>query len=97
MSDDFRPEGPFVGRMQYAPTREDKNLAGIPDALIFFCFFSCIKARKEAKESVIYPIERAYHTHLIVKRATFWCPYVGAYPNTPYRYPIRGKRKTFDN
>ena len=28
-------------------TREDKNLTGIPDALIFFCFFSCIKARKE--------------------------------------------------
>ena len=24
-----------------------ENLAGIPDALIFFCFFSCIKARKE--------------------------------------------------
>jgi len=26
-------------------------LAGIPDALIFFCFFSCIKARKEGLET----------------------------------------------
>ena len=43
--------GRFVGRIQYAPTRDDKkrkmnnkkarylaNLAGIPDALIFFSF-----------------------------------------------------------
>ena len=36
-----------MGRMQYAPTRDYENLAGILDALIFFCFFSCIKARKE--------------------------------------------------
>ena len=28
-------------------TRTRSNLAGIPDALIFFCFFSCIKVRKE--------------------------------------------------
>ena len=25
-------------------------MAGVPDALIFFCFFSCIKARKEDHE-----------------------------------------------
>ena len=25
------------------------NLAGTPGALIFFCFFSCIKARKEVE------------------------------------------------
>ena len=27
------------------------NLAGIPDALIFFCFFSSIKRRKEDNEA----------------------------------------------
>ena len=27
------------------------NLAGVPDALIFFCFFSCIKVRKEDPET----------------------------------------------
>ena len=26
-------------------------MAGVPDALIFFCFFSCIKARKEDHEA----------------------------------------------
>ena len=26
------------------------NLAGVPDALIFFCFFSSIKGRKEEQE-----------------------------------------------
>ena len=52
--------GRFVGRMQYAPTRDNKkrkmnnekagyqaNLAGIPDALIFFSHpFPRIKTRK---------------------------------------------------
>jgi len=52
--------GRFVGRMQYAPTRDDKKrkmnnekirysakLAGIPDALIFFSHpFPRIKTRK---------------------------------------------------
>ena len=28
-----------------------ENLAGIPDALIFFCFFSSIKRRKEDDET----------------------------------------------
>ena len=28
------------------PIMYPANLAGVPDALIFFCFFSCIKARK---------------------------------------------------
>ena len=55
------------------------------------------QGKKRRIEVGIYPIERAYHTHLIVKRATFWCPHVGAYPNTPYRYPVRGKRKTCDD
>ncbi|ETK09106.1 hypothetical protein T230_05565 [Tannerella sp. oral taxon BU063 isolate Cell 1/3] len=27
------------------------NLAGVPDALIFFCFFSSIKGRKEGSQS----------------------------------------------
>ena len=27
------------------------NLAGVPDALIFFCFFSSIKGRKEGNET----------------------------------------------
>ena len=31
------------------------------------------------------------------KRAAFGCCYVGVYPNTPHRYPIRGKRKAFDD
>ena len=26
-------------------------MAGVPDVLIFFCFFSCIKARKEDHEA----------------------------------------------
>ena len=29
-----------------APTKYPARMAGVPDALIFFCFFSCIKARK---------------------------------------------------
>ena len=29
-----------------------ENLAGVPDALIFFCFFSSIKGRKEGNETV---------------------------------------------
>ena len=54
------PSGRFVGRIQYAPTRDNEkrkmnnekarypaNLAGIPDALIFFSHpFPRIKARK---------------------------------------------------
>ena len=32
------------------PTCTQPNLAGVPDALIFFCFFSSIKRRKEGHE-----------------------------------------------
>ena len=35
-----------AGWSKSAPIRYQAKLAGVPDALIFFCFFSCIKARK---------------------------------------------------
>ena len=31
------------------------NLAGVPDALIFFCFFSSIKGRKEEMSPGVHP------------------------------------------
>ena len=31
------------------------NLAGVPDALIFFCFFSSIKGRKEEMSPASIP------------------------------------------
>ena len=34
------------GRRQPLLPRYPARMAGVPDALIFFCFFSCIKARK---------------------------------------------------
>jgi len=59
----FAPVGPFVGRIQYAPTRDNKkrktnnekagylaNLAGIPDALIFFSF-PFLASRQEKERS----------------------------------------------
>ena len=57
------PAGSFVGRMQYAPTRDNKKqrtnnkkarypakLAGIPDALIFFSF-PFLASRQEKERS----------------------------------------------
>ena len=35
------------------PTCTRPNLAGVPDALIFFCFFSSIKRRKEDHEALL--------------------------------------------
>ena len=34
------------------PIMYPANLAGVPGALIFFCLFSCIKARKEEHERI---------------------------------------------
>jgi len=34
------------------------NLAGVPDALIFFCFFSSIKRRKEDHEALLGSLMR---------------------------------------
>ena len=34
------------------------NLAGVPDALIFFCFFSSIKRRKEDYEALLDSLMR---------------------------------------
>ena len=37
------------------------KLAGVPDALIFFCFFSCIKARKDDhKARKIFPMRTSF-------------------------------------
>ena len=57
------PSGRFVGRIQYAPTRDNEkrkmnnekarypaNLAGIPDALIFFSF-PFLASRQEKERS----------------------------------------------
>jgi hypothetical protein len=40
------------------PTCTKSNLAGVPDALIFFCFFSSIKRRKEDHEALLDSLMR---------------------------------------
>ena len=60
---EFAPVGSFVGRIQYAPTRDNRKrkmnnekirypvkLAGIPDALIFFSF-PFLASRQEKERS----------------------------------------------
>ena len=45
-------------RMTDLQTGTRLNLAGVPDALIFFCFFSSIKRRKEDYESLLDSLMR---------------------------------------
>jgi len=45
-------------------TRTRSNLAGVPDALIFFCFFSSIKRRKEDNDArkILYQKNKISYT-----------------------------------
>ena len=45
----YRGRGSLAGYLENS--WKSPKLAGVPDALIFFCFFSCIKARKEDHEA----------------------------------------------